>query len=102
MNEAEARGETPMEVGYPTEIFPQGFDEKLICNSCNKVLKDPVQSYCGHRFCKPCINREMRKSKTEGIQNQDKTGTKANKQKPPPHEKKRTPDMGMRPGAQKE
>ncbi|KAK3101076.1 hypothetical protein FSP39_000772, partial [Pinctada imbricata] len=39
---------------------------------------------------------------TEGIQNQDKTGTKANKQKPPPYEKKRTPDVGMRRGAQEE
>ncbi|KAK3090487.1 hypothetical protein FSP39_012238 [Pinctada imbricata] len=47
-------------------------------------------------------NRYFRKSQTEGIQNQDKTGTKANKQKPPPHEKKRTPDMGVRPGAQEE
>ncbi|KAK3101142.1 hypothetical protein FSP39_001238 [Pinctada imbricata] len=44
----------------------------------------------------------IQKSETEGIQNQDKTGTKANKQKPPPHEKKRTPDMGVRPGAQEE
>ncbi|KAK3091638.1 hypothetical protein FSP39_021434 [Pinctada imbricata] len=44
----------------------------------------------------------IRKSETEGIQNQDKTGTKANKQKPPPHEKKRTPDMEVRPGAQEE
>ncbi|KAK3092646.1 hypothetical protein FSP39_005351 [Pinctada imbricata] len=35
------------------------------------------------------------------MQNQDKTGTKANKQKPPPYEKKRTPDMGVRPGAQR-
>ncbi|KAK3092582.1 hypothetical protein FSP39_004597 [Pinctada imbricata] len=47
-------------------------------------------------------NRYFRKSETEGIQNQDKTETKANKQKPPPHEKKRTPDMGVRPGAQEE
>ncbi|KAK3085379.1 hypothetical protein FSP39_002471 [Pinctada imbricata] len=45
---------------------------------------------------------EIRKSETEGIQNQDKAGTKANKQKPPPHEKKRTPDMGVRSGAQEE
>ncbi|KAK3083667.1 hypothetical protein FSP39_001010 [Pinctada imbricata] len=44
----------------------------------------------------------VRKSETEGIQNQDKTGTKANKQKPPPYEKKRTPDMGVRPGAKEE
>ncbi|KAK3090003.1 hypothetical protein FSP39_008408 [Pinctada imbricata] len=41
-------------------------------------------------------------TETVGIQNQDKTGTKANKQKAPPYEKKRTPDMGMRPGAQEE
>ncbi|KAK3105568.1 hypothetical protein FSP39_000734 [Pinctada imbricata] len=34
--------------------------------------------------------------------NQDITGTKANKQKPPPYEKKQTPDMGVRPGAQEE
>ncbi|KAK3098628.1 hypothetical protein FSP39_021377 [Pinctada imbricata] len=37
--------------------------------------------------------RQFRKSETEGIQNQDKKETKANKQKPPPHEKKRTPDI---------
>ncbi|KAK3105830.1 hypothetical protein FSP39_006666, partial [Pinctada imbricata] len=47
-------------------------------------------------------NRQFRKSETEGIQNQDKIGTKANKQKPPSHEKKRTPNMGVRPGAQEE
>ncbi|KAK3098639.1 hypothetical protein FSP39_021476 [Pinctada imbricata] len=47
-------------------------------------------------------DRQFRKSETEGIQNQDKTETKANKQKPPPHEKKRTPDMRGRPGAQEE
>ncbi|KAK3099564.1 hypothetical protein FSP39_006338, partial [Pinctada imbricata] len=47
-------------------------------------------------------NRYFRKSETEGIQNQDKTGTKANKQKPPPYKKKRTPDMGVKPGAQEE
>ncbi|KAK3089595.1 hypothetical protein FSP39_004893 [Pinctada imbricata] len=47
-------------------------------------------------------NRQFRKSETEVIQNQDKTETKANKQKPPPHEKKRTPDMRVRSGAQEE
>ncbi|KAK3105611.1 hypothetical protein FSP39_001698 [Pinctada imbricata] len=45
---------------------------------------------------------QEKKSETEGIQNQDKTGTKANEQKPPPYEKKRTPDMEVRPGAQEE
>ncbi|KAK3103145.1 hypothetical protein FSP39_016793 [Pinctada imbricata] len=42
---------------------------------------------------KKIINRRLTK---------DKTGTKANKQKPPPHEKKRNPDMGVRPDAQEE
>ncbi|KAK3094891.1 hypothetical protein FSP39_007575 [Pinctada imbricata] len=48
------------------------------------------------------VHKSEEKSETEGIQNQDKTGTKGNKQKPPPYEKKRTPDMGVRPGAQEE
>ncbi|KAK3085895.1 hypothetical protein FSP39_010136 [Pinctada imbricata] len=48
------------------------------------------------------ISQLIRISETEGIQNQDKTGTKANKQKPPPYEKKRTPVMGVRPGTQEE
>ncbi|KAK3088178.1 hypothetical protein FSP39_015729 [Pinctada imbricata] len=47
----------------------------------------------------PCTQHKIDNSETEGIQYQDKTGTKANKQKPPPYEKKRTPDMGVRPGA---
>ncbi|KAK3096784.1 hypothetical protein FSP39_003252 [Pinctada imbricata] len=45
------------------------------------------------------------KSKIQKIRNrrhQYKTGTKASKQKPPPYEKKRTPDMGVRPGAQED
>ncbi|KAK3095342.1 hypothetical protein FSP39_013448 [Pinctada imbricata] len=44
----------------------------------------------------------IQKIRNRGIRNQDKTGTKANKQKPPPYEKKRTPDMKVRPGAQEE
>ncbi|KAK3097132.1 hypothetical protein FSP39_006656 [Pinctada imbricata] len=58
----------------------------------------------GKNFASTIFKNEhkTRKSETEGIQNQDKTGTKANKQKPPPYEKKRTPDMGLKPGAQEE
>ncbi|KAK3099263.1 hypothetical protein FSP39_001818 [Pinctada imbricata] len=44
----------------------------------------------------------IQKIRNRGIRNQDKTGTKANKQKPPPYEKKRTLDMRVRPGAQEE
>nr|QOS44540.1 tumor necrosis factor receptor TARF2 [Mimachlamys nobilis] len=46
--------------GYPVEIFPGGFDEKFRCNSCTKILRDPVQSFCGHRFCKSCIQEVIR------------------------------------------
>ena len=40
--------------GYPRDIL-QNADEKFICNYCGNVLKDPVQSFCGHRFCRSCI-----------------------------------------------
>ena len=38
----------------------------------------------------------------EWERDQDKTGTKAIKQKPPPYEKRRIPGMGARSGAQEE
>ncbi|XP_033725274.1 TNF receptor-associated factor 2-like isoform X2 [Pecten maximus] len=46
--------------GYPVDIFPGGFDEKFRCNSCTKILRDPVQSFCGHRFCRSCIQEVIR------------------------------------------
>ncbi|KAK3108320.1 hypothetical protein FSP39_005584 [Pinctada imbricata] len=48
------------------------------------------------------IDNSENQKPIEDTQNQDKTGTKANKQKPTPYEKKRTPDIGVRPGAQEE
>ena len=44
-----------MQAGYSRDIFPAGFDTKFVCNYCGNILKDPVQSYCGHRFCRTCI-----------------------------------------------
>ena len=41
--------------GFPREILGQNVDDKFICNFCGKILKDPVQSFCGHRFCRACI-----------------------------------------------
>ena len=40
--------------GYPTKIFSSGFDHKFICSHCKRILRDPLQSYCGHRFCRIC------------------------------------------------
>ncbi|KAK3104782.1 hypothetical protein FSP39_009992 [Pinctada imbricata] len=67
-------------------------DLKERCEGFDEVLADGSKLFAYLKNVK----------ETEGIQNQDKTGTKANKQKPPPYEKKRTPDMGVRPGAQEE
>ena len=55
---------------------------------------DHIPIYSAKSIIQKIINRRHT--------NQDKTGTKANKQKPPPHEKKRTPNMGVRSGAQEE
>lgn len=40
--------------GYPLEIFSSGFDHKFVCSHCKKILRDPLQSFCGHRFCRIC------------------------------------------------
>ncbi|XP_061169632.1 TNF receptor-associated factor 2-like [Saccostrea echinata] len=65
--------------GYSTEIFKGDFDLKLLCNTCNKVLRDPVQSYCGHRFCRECISDvvssgnqvQCKSCIEEGVDNED-------------------------------
>lgn len=65
--------------GYPTEIFKKGFDCKVLCNACNRVLRDPVQSYCGHRFCRECISAiissgnqvQCKSCIEEGVDNED-------------------------------
>ncbi|CAF0843364.1 unnamed protein product [Rotaria sp. Silwood1] len=31
-------------------------DVKFICQICNLILRDPIQLYCGHRFCESCID----------------------------------------------
>ncbi|XP_053380377.1 TNF receptor-associated factor 2-like isoform X2 [Mercenaria mercenaria] len=49
-----------MEGGYPKEIFRNGtFDLKYLCNFCNAILREPVQSFCGHRFCKSCMEANI-------------------------------------------
>lgn len=44
-----------MQAGYSRDVFSSGFDTKFLCNYCGNILRDPVQSYCGHRFCRACI-----------------------------------------------
>ncbi|XP_060706395.1 TNF receptor-associated factor 2-like isoform X2 [Hemiscyllium ocellatum] len=32
----------------------QGFDHKYYCGVCEHLMRDPVQTECGHRFCQEC------------------------------------------------
>ena len=42
------------------EIFDAPVSTDYKCPICITVLRDPVQTPCGHRFCKACINRHMK------------------------------------------
>uniref|UniRef100_A0A3P8W1A0 TNF receptor-associated factor n=1 Tax=Cynoglossus semilaevis TaxID=244447 RepID=A0A3P8W1A0_CYNSE len=32
-------------------------EDKHLCNSCQKILRRPLQAQCGHRFCSFCFNK---------------------------------------------
>ncbi|XP_070582235.1 TNF receptor-associated factor 2-like [Ptychodera flava] len=44
-------------LGYQPGIFVhRDPEEKYLCNLCNRLLKDPVQTkQCGHRYCRKCL-----------------------------------------------
>ena len=35
-------------------------EPELICTSCTGIIRDPVQSLCGHRYCKGCLEEIIR------------------------------------------
>ena len=41
--------------GYDDE-FVSKVDEELQCAICRLPLREAVQTRCGHRFCKTCLN----------------------------------------------
>ncbi|KAK3099642.1 hypothetical protein FSP39_007401 [Pinctada imbricata] len=92
------RVEQPVEMDITIILAnaPKTMEVKTV-NSISILVKGIVSTK-EHAHTKSIIQ----KIRNRGIRNQDKTGTKANKQKPPPYEKKRTPDMRVRPGAQEE
>ena len=47
------------EHGYDAS-FVHELDPKYTCPVCLLVLRDPVQTKCGHRFCKLCLKRSNR------------------------------------------
>ena len=41
------------------ETFDSPVIREYECPLCKMVLRDPVQTPCGHRFCTACINHHM-------------------------------------------
>lgn len=44
-------------------IFEHELDMKYICPICLTVFWNPIQTACGHRFCKQCIAGVIRETK---------------------------------------
>ena len=42
--------------GYDAEFEP-ALDPKYICPVCLAALRSPLQTKCGHRFCKMCMQK---------------------------------------------
>jgi hypothetical protein len=63
-NEANQQGsgstaENAERISGHDEIFDPPVTQDYECPICITVLRDPVQTPCGHRFCTACINRHM-------------------------------------------
>ena len=46
--------------GYPRQILgptPLEIDPNYLCACCERLLREPVQGSCGHRFCQICLKR---------------------------------------------
>ena len=44
--------------GYDAHFEPP-LDKKLECPICLYALRDPIQTSCGHRFCRSCIEKSL-------------------------------------------
>ncbi|KAG7280017.1 hypothetical protein CRUP_013564 [Coryphaenoides rupestris] len=46
--------------GFPKRILAKRLEDKHLCNSCEKILRRPLQARCGHRFCSFCFHKIAR------------------------------------------
>ncbi|XP_077870147.1 LOW QUALITY PROTEIN: TNF receptor-associated factor 2-like [Saccoglossus kowalevskii] len=42
--------------GYSKLICKNKIEEKYLCTKCELILRDAVQTYCGHRYCRSCVD----------------------------------------------
>ncbi|XP_075903184.1 TNF receptor-associated factor 2 isoform X2 [Nelusetta ayraudi] len=45
--------------GFSKKILANSHEIKHLCNSCQKILRRPLQAQCGHRFCSFCFNKAV-------------------------------------------
>ena len=46
--------------GYDEE-FVKAVEDDLQCAICKLPLKDPMQTKCGHRFCRQCLDEHFKR-----------------------------------------
>uniref|UniRef100_A0A8C0UM37 TNF receptor-associated factor n=1 Tax=Cyanistes caeruleus TaxID=156563 RepID=A0A8C0UM37_CYACU len=56
--------ENEFPVGYPTNICEDVPGQKFLCSNCNNILKQALQTLCGHRYCSACLAWIVRNNKT--------------------------------------
>ena len=44
----------------PAECLPLDIALELICTACAGIIRDPVQTRCGHRYCEGCLEEILR------------------------------------------
>lgn len=57
ISKAKTKRKKPPQGYHKTVIigFVNNPDPNFLCGICDLILRQPVQSQCGHRFCKPCV-----------------------------------------------
>jgi len=48
-----------MSRGIPVEILDREVNSNFLCTVCKLLPRNPVQSFCGHRFCDDCVRDQL-------------------------------------------